>query len=321
MPYSFAADETAEEAFRRCAREQLETATNELTVEIDNDPVRAVHNARKAVKKERALLRLSRGSLPAKQRKRENKILRDAARTLSDARDADVLIQALDQLSSHFSGQLPDTTFREVRKPLVRARAAERRRLRRNSINGEATEGLKSVWSEIDSWKLKGDGWKSIEPGLMWSYRTGRDSFRKAQRDPTDENLHAWRKRVKDLWYQLRLLSDVGGPVVKGQAKEAHKLADLLGDDHDLGVLRESIVNMDDVVADVEGVLALLDHRRGQLQSEAFNLGQRLYAEKPGAFRRRMRRSWDAGRTGARDASEQQQPVEVARRTRRPVTA
>lgn len=37
-----------------------------------------------------------------------------------------------------------------------------------------------------------------------------------AQAKPSVENLHEWRKRVKDLWYQVRLLT----PLWPGMLKE-----------------------------------------------------------------------------------------------------
>ncbi len=43
-------------------------------------------------------------------------------------------------------------------------------------------------------------------------------------------------------------------------------------------------------------MLALLDHRRAQLQQEAGFLGERVYAEKPKAFARRLRRYFEAAR-------------------------
>jgi hypothetical protein len=82
MAYRFEADEGVQEAIVRCAREQLDHAVSKLSEGVDDDPVGAVHSARKAVKKERSLLRLARGAMPPKQRRRENRALRDAARGL-----------------------------------------------------------------------------------------------------------------------------------------------------------------------------------------------------------------------------------------------
>jgi hypothetical protein len=84
---------------------------------------------------------------------------------------------------------------------------------------------------------------------------------------------------------------------VGGQADEAHRLSDLLGDDHDLALLATTVAGDEsEIKADVDPVIALIEHRRGQLQTEAFFLGERLFAERPSAFRRRMRVYWRAWR-------------------------
>ena len=52
-------------------------------------------------------------------------------------------------------------------------------------------------------------------------------------------------------------------------------------------------------------VVKLIDYRRAELQTEATRVGERVYAETPKAFRRRMRGSWKAGRALARAPREQ----------------
>jgi hypothetical protein len=84
----------------------------------------------------------------------------------------------------------------------------------------------------------------------------------------------------------------------------------------DLGVLRQTLTGGHiDAAVDLDAVVRLIDHRRAELQTEAVQIGKRVYAEKPKAFRRRMRRSWSAGRAVARVPLEQN-PVELARGTR-----
>jgi len=58
-------------------------------------------------------------------------------------------------------------------------------------------------------------------------------------------------------------------------------------------------------------VLGLIEHRRAQLQTEAIFLGERLYAEKPKPFVRRLRRYWRAWRDETR-AVDSHRPVELA---------
>jgi CHAD domain-containing protein len=311
VAYRFEPDENVHEAFARCAREQLDDAVRELSEEIETNPVKAVHSARKALKKERALLRMARAAIPAPQRQRELTALR-AARGVSEARESEVVIQTLDQLAERFSGQLPASTFAAVRERLELGRASARVRLVTATRNAKAVQDLGAARLRIGDLTLTEGGWRALEPGVLRTYGRGRKAFRRARRAPSPDALHAWRKRVKDLSYQLRLLAPACGPAVRGQAKEAGRLAELLGDDHDLAELRRALAGgVSDVPVDPEPLLRLIDHRRAQLEAEAIHVGERLYAEKPGAFMRRLRQSWYAGRSLAR-AARHDRPAELA---------
>jgi hypothetical protein len=212
------------------------------------------------------------------------------------------MIQALDDLSVRFAGQVPQSTFTAIRKQLTPERA--RASLLGSGLAGEVAEELKAVRGRIDEWHSRRGGWRAIESGLDRSYRRGRAGLEHAAADPTVENLHEWRKRTKDLWYHLRLLTSTAPGIVGGQAKDAHRLGDLLGDDHDLAVLRDRLQETADAItADLDPVFGLIDHRREQLQEEALLLGRRLYAEKPSAFSRRLHRYWKAWRREAQAAA------------------
>jgi CHAD domain-containing protein len=317
VAYRFDPDEGVRKAVRRCAREQLDDAVRQLSEQIEHDPVEAVHEARKGVKKSRALLRLMRGTLPDDQRRHENAALRDASRGLSDARDADVMTGTIRQLADDFAGQVPKRTFRAVHDKLEAARPGTID----PAASAAAVRDLRAALERIDEWELSRGGWGAISPGLAKSYGRGRRALAEVRAEPSLENLHEWRKRVKDLWYQLRLLQQVCGPVVHGQVKEADQLADLLGDDHDLGVLRQTVsANSDALTVDVDALLALIDHRRGQLQEHAVLIGERLYAEPTKAFRRRLHSYWSAGRTRSR-AERRRRPAALAGATRSVHTA
>ena len=316
MTYRFEDGEGVQTALRRCAREQLDHAVQELSDGVKVDPVEAIHAARKALKKERSLLRLGQASLVTKQRRQENAAFRQAARRLSMARDADVMIQALDELADRHAGQVPETTFAAIRDRLDAQREAARRQAIGSDVPAEVVEDLRAARLRIEDWRLRRGGWAAIRPGFLRSYRRGRTAFKRARNRPATENLHEWRKRSKDLWYHLRLLEQISPNAIGGHAKDAHRLSDLLGDDHDLAILRESLVAMaGEIPADLEPVLGLVDYRRDQLQEDAMFLGRRLYAEKPNAFRRRAERYWKAWRAETKAASSRQ-PTELAEATR-----
>ena len=147
MSYRLQGDETVQDGLRRCAREQLDRAIGELTYSVHDDPVEAVHDARKALKKSRSLLRLGRGTLNGDGRRRENATLRHAGCLLSSARDAEVMLEAVDDLADRYAGRVPQATFGAIRRHLEAERDPARRRLLESGLTDQVAEELKAVRS------------------------------------------------------------------------------------------------------------------------------------------------------------------------------
>ena len=101
----------------RVARGRIDHALDELRGKTDSTPEEAVHEARKDMKKLRALLRLARGELGKDTFARENACFRDAARELAGTRDSDVMLDTLASLD------LPSGLGWELRK-LIQAHLA-----------------------------------------------------------------------------------------------------------------------------------------------------------------------------------------------------
>jgi CHAD domain-containing protein len=282
---------------RRVARGRIEHALDELRGRSGNSREEAVHEARKDMKKLRALLRLVRGELGDRVYRAENACFRDVARELSGVRDADVMLATLGDLEDRY-GDLPGAASR-LRPALV----AHRFRMSAGSLqpaSKTAAETLSEARERLADWPLEGDGFETFEEGLWRIYRQGRRDLRAAQKLASPERMHEWRKRTKDLWYHLLLLEDSWKPVMSALADEAHELSDRLGDEHDLTVLREwahrhaSTLNGADPV--LRGFDVLLDARRRELHAEAFDYGARLYADKPSVFVGRLEGWWEAAR-------------------------
>ena len=143
---------------------------------------------------------------------------------------------------------------------------------------------------------LDADGFDAMKPGLRRIYRRGRKRMRTARREPTTENLHEARKRVKDLWHATQIVRPAAPKKLKRLSRRFHDLADLLGDDHDLAVLREYVERHPqafDDDASRRALLAVLDRRREALQRDALKLGKRLYAQPPKRFVGRIERGWE----------------------------
>src|SRR3954470_9303141 len=105
--YRLRAQEDAADGVRRIARGQTDLAIEHLD-ESSGDGAEAIHEARKAFKRLRALVRLSRDALGDEVYRRENAAFRAAGRRLSGVRDAAVMVETLDDVRRRFHDELPD---------------------------------------------------------------------------------------------------------------------------------------------------------------------------------------------------------------------
>lgn len=275
-------------ALRRCAAEQLADAGRQLREERAVDPVEAVHDARKDLKKARSLLRLARPGLPKEAYRAENDAMRDVARRLSDVRDADVMVETADALAKRFAGALPKRALPIVRRRFVLA-ARRSRAAADEAISEDLLGELAAIEARAAEWPLEDCDRGVLRAGATVAYARGRDRLAIAEADPSVFNLHEWRKRVKDLWYHARLLEGAFPALLEAYGEAAHALSDLLGDDHDLAVLVDRIAEGTwPPSVDGPALIGLAHQRRAELQTEAFALGHKIYAERPKAFSRRL---------------------------------
>jgi CHAD domain-containing protein len=128
---------------------------------------------------------------------------------------------------------------------------------------------------------------QSLAGGVQGVYRRGRRALRAAQQRPDGERLHELRKRAKDLWHGAQLLRPAAPKRMKKLARRAHQLSDLLGEDHDLLVLRQRADYEAELFEHGEPELlrALIERRRSVLERDALALASRLYARKPRKLR------------------------------------
>ncbi|MGE5407988.1 MAG: CHAD domain-containing protein [Syntrophothermus sp.] len=296
--YRLHGDEDAVEGMRRIARGRVERAAERLQAASEEDIADAIHGARKDLKKTRALLRLLRGELGDEVLRRENRRYREAGRLLSESRDAEVKLATLQELRRSADGRLPAVTadawermLEADRRRLASAGSAETR-ARVSRALALLAEGAR----EIDAWPLDDGSWDLVETGLDRAYREGRKNLAAVGAGGSDADVHELRKRAKDLWYQLRIVAEAWPAPLDATVGEAHALAELLGDHHDLSLLSEDLASRGGVLGHEQGIARLIAERQDELLESALAIGARLYAERPKAFRRRMRAYWRAWR-------------------------
>jgi CHAD domain-containing protein len=293
VPYRFEAGESITEAVRRISGEQIDTAVKSLNGKTaDRDE--AVHEARKCIKKLRALLRLTKDELGDAFDK-ENARLRELGRNLSPYRDAAAMVQTFDELAEKYGAELDAHTAGSIRGGLLAHKNRGERRQSLKLVLQTAAKELIAAKRRIRRLPVKATGFAAIGPGIERAFREGRDAMRKAHKQPTAENLHAWRKRAKDHWYHVRLLNDLWPDVMGGYEAALKSLEDDLGTNHNLDILMQRIKAEPDFFAtpeQVDACLQAISHFQGKLQRKAHHSGRRVYAEKPAALLGRLGAYW-----------------------------
>jgi CHAD domain-containing protein len=223
----------------------------------------AVHEARKACKRIRAALRLLRESVGSVVYRRENSMVRGAAKPLTSVRDAFILRKTLRKLpqTPEILRQGLDSEYREARLALGRSGAKA------------AVEQLATIRDRFkDHVRYEPEAVSAIA-GVKRVYKVGRKAMKQA-RHRNDEALHEWRKQVKYLMNQFRVLNMVFCIRFKKMRRHADELTQALGDDHDLVVLINKLRAYH--VQDPKLVKSI-GKRRDGLQERAFCAGRKLY--------------------------------------------
>lgn len=290
--------ESIGEGIARMAREEIGGAIRDLS-EGELDRGEAIHEARKHVRRMRALLRMIRGAL-GEQYAMEVETYRQAGQILSRYRDADVMVTSFDHLALLLEDKLD---------PELHARLGDYLRKRSGEVaaGGEGIDQairqvidmMKGAFERPGSWQLDDCGSTMIGRELQRSYRRTRHGFNKAIDDRREIAYHDWRKESRVLRYQITAIEPCWPEFFRGYRKGLEHLADLLGESHDLSLLGPIVLDASTIHGSEQDVGFLMDAiewRQSVLRLEAEGLGRRLFAERPSSLGENFARYWKAWR-------------------------
>jgi len=286
MKYYLKSKEALPEGLHRIVRKLLDKSNN-ILIDQNIDPDIAVHGVRKASKKLRALLRLLAPALPRKTFRSNNRALRDYARLLGGARDSAVRLSSLEHLQTHFAGLLDKSATAPVHQELSRLHHLATQKHLDQLSTPDSLRRLQEIHTQLAAIDLSGITLDSLIAGLAESYRCGRRAFKALYDEPTTDHSHALRKYTKTLWYQLRLLQKWNPKVLLPLIEQLDALGELLGHDHDLATLNESLETLpacrDDPLRS-ELLNSLIEARRVALLSQSLRSAEQVYRRKPRKF-------------------------------------
>jgi CHAD domain-containing protein len=295
MAYVFKPNQSIAHNINRILGEEVTAALDALKSPDQINP-ETIHTIRKRIKKIRALFRLVRSGLKEKDFQHKNSQFRTIGHRLGPLRDATVMIKTLTKLGQAQPAGVPTRVLATLHKALLQQQdqAASAFFQEGNQIN-EVARAFAKASRKATGLSKKHTGFGVMAPNLKSIYRRARKALKVAIDDPGIDQLHELRKDVKTLWYHTRLLLPIWPGLFKAYEQEFGRLGELLGDDHDFGVVAQAIEADQLLVRNKptkEALLRGLQAQRDQLQAQIFPLAHRLLAEKPGVFVNRLNLHW-----------------------------
>ncbi len=288
------------EAVRRVAFSELEHAHTDLA---SPDRHTGVHRARKCLKRLRSLLLLMRPGLPEPAYQTLKARVTVIAKSLAPAREAHALYEALGKLGG-------DAANHAALSHSLREWLLQRREVAERTLEGRAAAAMRALLELRPSFAglaVYPDNFRSVAEGLWRSYRGTRRAFHHALASDADDDHHDWRKGVQQHWRHMQLLAPCWPSELTARVGAARSLSQLLGDDHDVALLRQLVSAPTLAFGSPEEIAAFLKRcrkRQRRLWQKPIGLGERLFIERARPFAERIETYWLTASEGEKDIVE-----------------
>jgi CHAD domain-containing protein len=253
--------------------------------EPSEGPNEAVHTARKAFKRLRALYRLVQADAPAF-RASENARFRDIARGLSATRDATALVETTSYLEQHARSDRELEALSLVTKMLMQRR--DRIVTDNTGIDANISAAIRECEAglcALEALSLPARK-KAVAKQIGRAWRKQRKAAIKAiahcRADASGEHFHELRKCGQTYWMHLSLLRRLWPSAMRAKSADAKQLVDLLGHEHDLSILAAFADRQPESFPDGETLARLLGaiiQRQLALRQEGLQLADRIFRE------------------------------------------
>jgi CHAD domain-containing protein len=291
MAYRLRADESIADGLRRVARKELESAHEELKNDRGTAAGKTIHEVRKRIKKVRAIVALiesDRGRGLGKSRKR----LRRVSRALSPLRDADAVLELVDTLQRGRRKAFDEHTVARIRKLLTAEQRAVAAAASKDRVRQRIDRDITKLATAAKRWRPRHKRVRALEPGLRRVFRRGQKARTRAIEQGRAADFHEWRKGLKALWYQLRLVEPFA-PALGKQIQLLHQATSWLGDDHNADVFCRQVVAKG-AQRDAQEVQRVVSRFQDDLRRKAVGRTQAFFEPKPAVFVRNVTRALKA---------------------------
>lgn len=280
MGYRIETDEAPGDGLARIYGEQIEKLARDLADHDVSVPER-VRRARVRCKRVRALLALAREGLGKKSWRKHNRWWRDLGRSLSDVRDLSARVEALDAVRAEVSGERQESAIGRMRAWMEMDRVAR-------EAEWDVREALKRFAArlrEAPTPKFSSvTTFAETDAGYARTFTAARKAMRNAAEGDDPQLFHEWRKRVKAMGLQARLLRDIH-PALEADVSAGRALSSVLGMAQDIDVVLVALhadPSLPLSVIETETLASTLTARREALFGAALDLAGRLLPDRSG---------------------------------------
>lgn len=267
----------------------FETATQaarDAVAEVDHgSAATAVHDARKALRRARAVLGLIGSALPKGERRAVKTALQEARRALSTVRDHAVAPDTLAGLA------LDDADRETANRVLANAAEAMPPAADIKQVLAECAARAAAQAEALQAALPHEIDWDTVADGLATTYGEARHAVGAAKRSKAW--FHTWRRRSKELVYQLDFLAKHAGPRIAAIQSEIAGVTHSLGPAVDLIMLREFIATYGaGIPADaIARLRTTLDHNLDELMKSTRKAARDTFHAKPKKLEKRVTKS------------------------------
>jgi CHAD domain-containing protein len=246
------------------------------------DLASAVHDYRKALRKARAVLSLVAAELPKSERRAVRRALQEARRAVGHARDHVVAPETLATLPL---GEVEREAANAILKTADEAKPAAA------EIKQLLAEGAARTAAQLEALQAALPpelAWKTVVKGIKAVYAEARHARRAAKR--SKRAFHAWRRRSKELSYQLDVLGGFAGSHVHELHAEIDGVADTQSPAVDLVMVRDFVRQYGQGIAPeaLDQLVAAIETQLDDLMSDSRSAGKSAFTKKPQQFGKRL---------------------------------
>lgn len=258
------------------------TKAKEAASSVDQGATIAVHEARKALRRARAVLSMVAGALPKGERRAVRAALQEARRSLSTARDHAVAPETLASIA------LSDEDRATAKRVLDNAADALPPTQELKQLLAEAATRAAAQAEALEAALPQELAWNVVVDGIKDVYGEARKARRRSKKSKAW--FHTWRRRSKELVYQLELVAEHAGQRLGAIHDELEGIANTQSPAVDLIMLREFVNTYAQGIAPeaVEHLRESIETALDDLMATARDAGRDAYSQRAKRFGKRL---------------------------------